>query len=650
MTSPHSALAPARRRLALALALLFCLAVGLLGEAPAAAVTGTGLGPGHLWRGDGVSWLGTYRLDDGTQAFCLEAGKSSPVGNHYDTTTGGDVIGVSTDDHARLAYIARTWGGTSDADTAAAGQLAVWTITGLNGHTQRYYAGRANERWPIVLERANQMLAEAASAASKSVTGSITVELAADGTGLIRPDLAVDRVTGGPTILGPTHAGTVTLDGAVFADGSTTAVLRNGETVPVTATGDAASLTVAATVRFDDLPYGRVTTVGNSPAGSQMILFSGGVAASASESASVEQLSPLPFRPRVATVTSDTIAEAGTVVTDQLTLDVAPGDGLLSEWGRYDAAGSWRPVPVTVRSRLLGPFFAPVSEAADWPTDAPVVCEVALEVLDGPGTYSTPGCELPSGGYFTWVETIDPADTPVEAGRDRVGAWRSPFGVATETTFVPWTPSISTVVSEAEVDPGACVSDELTVVDLHPDVPGGVEVESVLVGPFAEAPAVGSDLGPVEHLTPELVVARATVTVDADGTYDTPCVTVDTPGHYVFVFSSRGSEVDDRGHQVVPAFADTTVYASETTSVRHPVPAPRPSTAPTGLAFTGSEGVGPALLGVAGIVGTGLLLVLGAGALHVRRRRLTDGALEGAGLPHAADGVSALGLGEGGAR
>jgi len=644
MTSPTKALGPPRRRLALALALLFSVAVGLLGHAPAAAVTGTGLGPGHLWRGDDVSWLGTYRLDDGTQAFCLEAGKSSPVGNHYDTTTGGDVIGVSTDDHARLAYIARTWGGTTDADTAAAGQLAVWTITGLNGHTQRYYAGRANERWPIVLERANQMLAEASSAASKSVAASITVELSDDGTGLIRPDLTVDRVAGGPTSLEPTHAGTVTLDGAVFADGSTTAVVRNGESVSVVATGDAAHVTVNASVEFVDLPYGRVTTVGNSPAGSQMILFSGGVAASASEAASVEQLSPLPFQPTVSTVTSDTVAETGTVVTDQVSLGVRPGDGLLSEWGRYDDAGSWRPVPVTVRSRLLGPFLAPVIEAAAWPDDAPLVCEVALEVLDGPGTYSTPGCELPAGGYYTWVETIDPADTPVEAGRDRVGSWRSPFGTATETTFVPWTPTISTVVSDAEIDPGACVSDELTVVDLHPDVPGGVDVESVLVGPFAEAPEVGSDLGPIGRLDPDLIVARETVATSEDGTYATPCVTLERPGTYVFLFSSEGSAAAEDGSRIVPAFADTTVYRSEMTTVRQPVPADAPAPRAR-LAFTGSTGGGQPLLVALGIVGTGLVLVTAAGALHLRRRRPDMGSETAcrAGEPGA---LSSFGLGE----
>ncbi|WP_157490133.1 thioester domain-containing protein [Frigoribacterium sp. Leaf186] len=645
MTSPTNALRPPRRRLALALVLLFSVAAGFLDQAPAAAVTGTGHGVGHLWRGDGVSWLGTYRLDDGTQAFCLEAGKTSPVGNHYDTTTGGDVIGVSTDDHARLAYIARTWGGTTDADTAAAGQLAVWTITGLNGHTQRYYAGRANERWPIVLERANQMLAEASSAASKSVVASITVELAADGTGLVRPDLTVDRVTGGPTLLEPSHEGTVTLDGAVFADGSTTTSVRNAESVPVTATGDQARLTVRATVRFDDLPYGRVTTVGNSPAGSQMILFSGGVAASASEAASVEQLSPLPFQPRVVTQTSDTVAETGTTVTDQVTLDVRPGEGLLSEWGRYDDAGTWRAVPVTVRSRLLGPFLAPVVESDDWPRDAPVVCEVALEVLDGPGTYSTPGCDLPSGGYYTWVETVDPADTPVEAGRDRVGSWRSPFGTATETTFVPWAPSVSTTVSEAEVDPGTCVSDSLTVADLHPDVPGGVEVESVLVGPFDDAPEAGSDLGPINRIDPSLVVAREAVVVGDDGTYDTPCITLDRPGTYVFVFSSAGSPAAEDGSQVVPAFADTTVHWSEMTTVRQSAPTEAP-VVPARLAFTGSDGGGQALLVALGIVGTGVVLVASAGVLHVRRRRRSGVASDAASIARPGDRPSALGVGD----
>jgi hypothetical protein len=285
-----------------------------------------------------------------------------------------------------------------------------------------------------------------------------------------------------------------------------------------------------------------------------------------------------------------------------------------------------------------------VVEAAAWPDDAPLVCEVALEVVDGPGTYSTPGCELPAGGYYTWVETIDPADTPVEAGRDRVGSWRSPFGTATETTFVPWTPTISTVVSDAEIDPGVCVSDELTVVDLHPDVPGGVDVESVLVGPFAEAPEVGSDLGPIGRLDPDLIVARETVATSEDGTYATPCVTLERPGTYVFLFSSEGSAAAEDGSRIVPAFADTTVYRSEMTTVRRPVPADAPAP-PARLAFTGSTGGGQPLLVALGIMGTGLVLVTAAGALHLRRRRPDRGS-ETACRAVETDALSSFGLGE----
>ena len=621
MNSPHSALGPPRSLLLAILAVVLVL-VPLWAAAPAAAITSTGLGTGHLWRGDGVSYLGTYRLEDGRQAFCLEAGKSSPVGNHYDTETGTEVVGVSTSDHARLAYIARTWGETRDADTAAAGQLAVWTITGLNGHTQRYYAGRANESWPTVLARANEMLAEATAAASTAVTASTSVDLRDDGTGSVRSDLTVDRVGGGPEELAPQHAGTVQLTGAVFADGSTEAVVQNGVTYEVRATGALAQLEVTAQARFDALPYGRVITAGTSPAGSQRILFSGGTSVEAAGSASAEALSPLPFRPTVATQTSDLVAEPGTHVTDRLTLDVLPGEGLLSEWGRHEVDGTWAPVPVTVRSRLLGPFTRPVVPSADWPADAPVVCEVSVEVLDGPGTYTTPGCELPSGGWFTWVETIDPADTPVEAGRDRLQGWRSAFGTASETTFVPWAPDVATtVVGHDVVEPGSCVSDELRVSGWN-DEASEARVDTVLVGPFPEALPEGHDLGPVDEIDAALLAGRATTIVTADGTYESPCLPVEREGHYVFLFSSEGSGPDGDDVQVVPAFADTTVHLSESFRVVAPEP-PTETTGrgPTALAFTGGDGTLAAGAAALGISLAGALLIGVSAAFHVRRRR-----------------------------
>jgi len=125
--TPQTALPRARRSLLLPLLLLLVavLVAPLAWASPARAVSSTGHGVGYLWSGDGVSYLGTYQLADGRRVFCLEAGKSSPIGNEYATATGPDVVGISSAGHARLAYIARTWAGTDDRDTAAAGQLTI---------------------------------------------------------------------------------------------------------------------------------------------------------------------------------------------------------------------------------------------------------------------------------------------------------------------------------------------------------------------------------------------------------------------------------------------------------------------------------------------------------------------------------------------
>jgi len=632
--TPQTARPRAARHLLLPLLFLLVavLVAPLAFASPAAAVTSTGLGTGYLWRGDGVSYLGTYLLADGRKAFCLEAGKTSPVGNEYDTATGADVFPISSDDHARLAYIARTWAGTDDQDTAAAGQLAVWSITGLAGKSARYYAGRANERWPIVLDKMQQMLDESTREASTSVSASLAVDLQPDGTGTLRTDVVVDRVTGGPTVLDPAFSGAVSVTGAVFADGTTTSSAQNGETVSFRATGDLPQMTVGVESRFDDLPYGRVMTVGSSAAGSQMILFSGGASITATGTASASALSPLPFRPRVSTVTSDAVAEQGAVLTDQLTLAVEPGEGLLSEWGRIVVDGGWAPIPVTVRSRLLGPFSERPVEAASWPVDAPVVCDVDLRVVEGPGTYTTPGCELPGGGWYTWVETIDPADTAPEDGGDRLQGWGSPFGTASESTVVPWAPHVDTAVGGASVvGPGTCVSDSLQVSRWNPEVEE-VVVDTLLIGPFAELPPVDTDLGDVRDLeTAGLVAGHVSTTLTGAGHVETPCITAHDVGGYAFVFTSPGTAPGPDSHKVVPAFADMRVHASESFRVEAPPIAP---VVPAALAFTGSGAGGLAL----GISLAGVLLVMGAAGAHVgRRRRLRsregDGPAAGSGQP-----------------
>lgn len=541
-------------------------------ESPVAArsIQSTGHGRGHLWSGDGVSWLGTYRLADGRFAFCLEVGKSSPVGHDYDIAEGTGGLALSAADRARLAFIARTWSGTTNADTAAAAQLAVWSITGLGGHTLDYYAGRANDHREAVLAKANAFIARASTEATTGATALVKLRLAADGTGTVAAGVKQTRVGGGSvSVPAGTHTGVITLTGAKFGTGQATKKsVENGRVEPIRATGFGPTNRVTAAVDFGALPYRSTLTVGSSSADAQKLLFTTSATGSAKASASATAVSPRPFSPKVVTHTSETRAEKGAAITDTLTLSVAPVVDQLTEWGVYETtSGARNPIPVTVRSTLFGPFADQPTRSATWPTGAPQVCTVATLAAKGPGDYRTKSCTLPSDGYYVWAESISPKDTAVSQGRSRIRAWTSAFGTAAETTLVPHGPTITTAVDTDDVAPGGCVVDHLDAAGFPAE---GVEVESFLVGPLSERPAEGDELADLDSLP---VAGRATTVVSGDGRFDTPCVQVSEPGYYVFVYRSDGAPE-------LPAFADLTVHREESFRVR-PQPEPTPTPTPT---------------------------------------------------------------------
>ncbi|RIJ61588.1 hypothetical protein DZG02_06240, partial [Clavibacter lycopersici] len=248
------------------------LALGLAASAvpPAQALSAVSHGVGYSSGADG-RWLGSYRMDDGRLGFCIDIGLAAPPGHDY---TPVDDAGTTPDDRARLAYISRRWAGSTDPDTAAAGQLATWSITGLGGRDLAWYAARAGDHAGAVESRARDMLAEAASGASRSVTATATVTLGEDGRGTVRADLRADLVASGMTdVPAGSQTGTVTLDGAVFDDGSTTAQVGNGDAVPLRATGSSAALHVTASAVFSSLPYGdALDAVGDGGASQRLIL------------------------------------------------------------------------------------------------------------------------------------------------------------------------------------------------------------------------------------------------------------------------------------------------------------------------------------------------------------------------------------------
>ena len=425
------------------LALAFFASV-LTSAAPAHALSANGHGPGYL-SADGW-WLGTYSLDDGSRGFCLNAGKPSPTGSAVDYVD-GDALGWYTPEQgAALAYISRTWAGTADRVEAAAGQLATWMVAGLGDHSPESYAARAGSDAAAVLERANSMTEEARRLGSRSVAASAVVELADGLPGRVRAELTADRLDGSGLVTPHSHQGVVELTGAVFADGSATASVWNGEDVPITPTGDGSSVSVHAAVAFGELPYGGRMKVAVPHADAQALLVAVPATATAAAEAEGVGVSPLPFSPVVSTVTSRPDAVPGDSVSDHLLVEVGQAEGLLPSWGVWESENGFVPVSATIASTLYGPFDQPVVEQADVPEGAPTVCTVEL-VVTGPGEYDTDECVLPAAGWYVWAETIEPDRTDSTEGGARLHRWTGRFGVASEITRVtaPATPPVPEV-------------------------------------------------------------------------------------------------------------------------------------------------------------------------------------------------------------
>lgn len=399
----------------------------------ARALTGAGHGPGYMSY-DGW-WLGTYRMDDGAQGFCLNAGKPSPTGRGLDYADAAALGWYTPEQAASLAYISRNWAGTGDQLTAAAGQIATWLVAGLNGHSPEEVAACAGADAARVLARAYEMVDEAARMGSSAVRADALVELAETGPGRVRVELTIRRPSGAELLAPASHLARVTLDGASFTDGSATAEIPTGTDVPFVPTGTDADVTVSAHAELAALPYGDRMLIAVPHDDAQAILIALPATAEAGAEASITGPSPLPFQPLVSTVTSSATAAPGAVVHDRLTVTVDTADGLLPTWGVRATDDGFQPIDAIVASTLHGPFSDPVTQSDTVPEGSPVVCVVETAV-NGIGEYDTPECTLSAPGYYVWTERIDPAALDAEAGGGRIRPWQSAYGIASEITVV----------------------------------------------------------------------------------------------------------------------------------------------------------------------------------------------------------------------
>lgn len=214
-------------------------------------------GPGYDYQGDPHSHLGGYRTPDGAVGYCIEAGKSSPLGG---VTTDKGVVdhvnGRSDSVMLQLSWVLRRYGNTNDDDTAAAVALVVWGLADPVDHASRggdgFVITRAPEGHRAHILALADHIREAARTYRTPGDPDAELELSlVDG----EPTLGTLEVT-----LDPDDAtGTVELGNAVFSDTglSSREGVGSGDRLDIVALtpADSTEYTVSALGTFEGSSY-----------------------------------------------------------------------------------------------------------------------------------------------------------------------------------------------------------------------------------------------------------------------------------------------------------------------------------------------------------------------------------------------------------
>ncbi|NJC21941.1 hypothetical protein BJ994_001017 [Arthrobacter pigmenti] len=442
-------------------------------------------------------FVGQHVNSDGVVAYCTDFERLSPPhadrydGGHAGAFTRSDGTQLSAKENAALSYLLHRWGNTTDNATAASVQLAVWALTspGMQWDSAGMARVLTAERLPVeVVERSRAMTRTALSEAGPY---QVRIKLKEEGAdGVIAALIEVAGADGTPA---SGLAASVKLTGAfAFQESAartwTTSDQPRELTLKRTGFGSG-----ALTVSVPRTPAAGVKWLVPSRKDVQRLL----TAAVVEPRDAAAAIADLPaFRPAVQTQTSAARTDVGTSVHD--VLEVSAGDP--SAESSADAV-PWMSMPpggeavsVEVVSTLWGPLDAPPVLAENVPAGTPAVGTVTTRV-DGPGTYSTPTLTVPAPGWYVWTETIDPGSAkPAEAAAYVMG-WQGKYGIAAETTFVPWLPQVQTTLSAHEAQVGDSVTDGVTLQGFgtRPEGSPGTVLLS-MYGPFSEPPVLDTQV------------------------------------------------------------------------------------------------------------------------------------------------------------
>lgn len=258
--------------------------------------------------------------------------------------------------------------------------------------------------------------------------------------------------------------------------------------------------------------------------------------------------------------------------------------------------------PVTVNWTLLGPI-APSStttcQGLDW-SKAPLADTGSLSAA-GDGTYTTKATLVKQAGCYTYTESL-PATSATAPVTTLPGA-------PTETTLVTeHQPAFVTRASAENMLLGGRIHDSVDVTGLAPG--DSIVVKWALLGPVAPQGLTCNNASwGAAH-----VVAKGTLTVTANGTYETKPVKVAAVGCYTYMEGAAATSTTN-GAVTLPGVPEETVLVTRT-------PLPRTPAVPTGgYSNPLLPGSSPSATGIWLGAGIGLLGGIAGTMIMARRRR-----------------------------
>lgn len=493
-----------------------------LGEVPVHTAPNA-YGPG-IWHHakQGKTWYGSYRTFPDTSAYCIDAGKKSPLPKYFKNAKADTVTS------ARTAWALHEYAGSTSKDVQAA-LSAMARLDKALPHDHKVPPQKPadlGKKFAAAAKKHSTILAEA-----KKLAGPYTLDISLEPVmrmpvlepyaapeSTTSPDSWASDKTDKPKVLGtPTDEATLTVSllsasGAQVPDVpvtlKTTGTAKAPTTVttgkePVTTTLQASapgtlSVTASAkvapqTVRvFEPTSGTRVQRV-----------ITPDTPDSVTDKASLE----LSSQPKVTTEISDQTPTPGETVTDEFTVSGLIGDHT-----------------VTVEHTLWQTATAPRQGIKN--DDAREIGSATSKNV-GNGTHTSDEITVPEDfrGWLYFTETI--------AGDKATKEWKGIHGQPRETGFAPWTPTADT---EAVLE-GTSTHDEVAVTGLRP----GSEAVLTITAYHVETE-------PAQSKKPdgtELSVQDFTVNADENGRVEIDTEPIDMPvGWVTYVTAIEGSDVN----------------------------------------------------------------------------------------------------------